>query len=101
MHRLTHPCPSWCARPAGHGPDRHLADIDVHVIDHEAPVLADAAGLVLVARQAVTAWWDGVLVLENPRVVFELDPSRDFTATEARELAAALVTAAEFLERVP
>lgn len=100
-HLIAHPCPPWCARSVGHGPDWHLADLDVHLIDHEAPVLADAAGLGLVVRQRAAFWWDGVLDVEDPRVAFGLDPSRDFTPAEARQLAAALVTAAEVLEFSP
>jgi len=95
------PCPSWCTRPAGHGFDQ--ADVEYLTRAHTAAVtqleIISVEGFsshvtvgIMSVENAVDV--DGpVADLGDPNVY--LDADGDFTGVHARQIAAALLNAAD------
>ena len=107
----THPCPNWCTEPPGHGYDSLVANDnlcriharmgdDVHVAglngDRDYTVSVD-----LVAMETATP--DGAYVLEITPVALSISgysEGGEFAAASARQLAAALLNAADKYDEI-
>lgn len=97
---VTPVCPSWCALPAGHdgGPGSYDPVSGDHFIGHERPVAAGiGAWSVDLARDDVQPA-AGPAEVGPPIVLLNGDVLRPLSTAEARELAAALVRAADIAE---
>lgn len=97
---VTPACPSWCALVAGHdsGPGSFDPASGDRFLLHIRPVLAACGGRRVDVEQAEVVLPDGGRETEPPAVVLDEDREHPLTAVQARELAAALVRAADIAD---
>ncbi len=105
----THPCPDWCTLPAGHGVDGTTRDGTVIRSHERAVARMEYPHTIPGAMKGIThSWWvaivrsdmlqtdDGpVIEVEPVTITVSICDGDNWTAPQARQLAAALLDAAD------
>ena len=115
MIRTDLPCPWWCEKPRGHGWDNDDTEElgRFHTVKAGSAVIGGAAnGTALTSRRrdvAVIATAMEIVTADDERVVdastpvlmvMDFDENAEFDAAQARQLAAALLNAADRLDEI-